>query len=473
MGELRESDLRIVREQLGRDPTVGFSVVARCFDGHPFVIRNDPYDPAGRPFPTLFWLTCPDAVKAVSRVESIGRIRELNERASTEVVFGTAVAAAHQEYASERARGFPGAEAFGGVGGTRAREAVKCLHAHYANHFAGGEDPVGAIVAEEVEPIHAEERPGRVAAIDLGTNSIRLLVVEPRGANGTAPDEEAEEPAELARDMVITRIGEGVDETGSLDPEARARTVRVLERYCRRARALHAERIQVSATSAVRDVSDRSELEAAVRLNAGSELAVVSGEREAALSFLGATRGLDRPAPWLVLDIGGGSTEFVLGSGDPEVALSVRMGSVRLTERFIHADPPTSEELEALGREIDGVLKEAERSIPVSTAATFVPVGGTATTIQAISLDLGRYDPDAIHRTELSRAEVERVLGDLARMTNDERAAIPVMAPGRGDVIVAGAEILAAVMRRWGFDVALVSERDILDGLAAELLATR
>src|SRR5205823_11665921 len=158
----------------------------------------------------------------------------------------------------------------------------KCLHAHYAYHLAGGDDAVGAWVAERVEPVH-EERP-RVAAVDLGTNSIRLIVASPAEDGGLE---------EFARDMVITRIGRAVDETGRIGDEALARTVAELEWYCRRARALHASRIRVGATSAVRDASNRDELEAAVRRAAGSELEVIPGEREAALSFLGATRGLD------------------------------------------------------------------------------------------------------------------------------------------------------------------------------------
>jgi exopolyphosphatase/guanosine-5'-triphosphate,3'-diphosphate pyrophosphatase len=339
---------------------------------------------------------------------------------------------------------------------------VKCLHAHYANHLAGGLDPVGAEVATLVEPIHGPpERRG--AVVDLGTNSIRLLVVERAGPGDLR---------ELARDMVITRIGSGVDRTGRIDDAALERTVRVLERYCRRARALHATSIRVAATSAVRDASNRAELESAVRKNAGSDLEVISGEREAGLSFRGATEGLDGPAPFLVLDIGGGSTEFVVGTDRAEQAISTQMGSVRLTERHIRSDPPASAELDALTGDVRAVLDDVERRVPVRDARTFVAVGGTATTMQAISLGLPRYDPDAIHRTALALSDAERVLADLAAMTNPERAALPVMAKGRGDVIVAGAVVLVETMRGFGFDRALVSETDILDGLAMEMAET-
>lgn len=457
MGELRASDLLTVRRQLGREPTIPFTVVARCPGGHPLVIRNEPFDPNGDPFPTLFWLTCPGAVRAVAQLESQGAIAAFNGRAETDVEFARALEAAHREYADERARWHPDAGAFGGVGGTRT--GVKCLHAHYANHLAGGVDPVGASVAERIEPIH-EERRDRVAAVDLGTNSIRLLVAEPEPDGGLD---------ELARDMIITRIGKGVDETGHIDPKALARTLRVLERYCRRARALHAVRIRVGATSAVRDAANRDELERSVLANAGSSLEVISGEQEAGLSFLGATRGLDAEPQFLVLDIGGGSTEFVVGGAEPEAATSVKMGSVRLTERFIHGDPPPAADVAKARTCVAEILDDVERRVPFRRARTLVAVAGTATTLQAISLGLPRYDPEAIHRTWLSLEEAERVLDALAAMTTPERAALPVMAPGRGDVIVAGALILVNVMRRFGFDRALVSETDILDGLALEM----
>jgi exopolyphosphatase/guanosine-5'-triphosphate,3'-diphosphate pyrophosphatase len=460
VGELRGSDLRIVAEQLGREPTVPYTVVARCSGGHPLVTRNKPFDAEGTPFPTLFWLTCPDAVRAVSRLESAGAIAELNGRIHADADLALAVERAHAEYARERAHDDPRAEAFGGVGGTRI--GLKCLHAHYANHLAGGDDPVGGWTAERVEPIHPE-RPGRVAAIDQGTNSIRLLVAEPleRGGYG-----------DLARDMVITRLGKRVDEIGRIAPEALARTAAVFETFVRRARALHAERVRVGATAVLRDASNRSDYERLVE-GARAELEVLSGERESELSFLGATSGLgaadvDAQPPYLVLDIGGGSTELVLGADRP-AAISTQMGSVRLTERFVEHDPPEERELAAMGREVGALLDQVEGAVPVSEARTLVAVAGTSTTVQAIALGLEFYDPERIHRTVLARADAERVLASLTEMTTAERAALPVMAPGRADVIVAGALILVEVMRRFGFERAVVSESDILDGLVIEM----
>jgi exopolyphosphatase / guanosine-5'-triphosphate,3'-diphosphate pyrophosphatase len=462
--EFRGSDLGVVREQLGREPTTSFDVIVRCPSGHPLAIRNAPVAADGSPFPTMFWLTCPDAVAAVSRLEADGWIQRLNDRYGSDPAFRADVDRAHVEAAAERARVLPEAGAWGGVGGTS--RGLKCLHAHYANHLAGGDDVVGAWVATQVEPIHPEHEIGqRIAVIDQGTHSCRVLVVE---------RDPGDEPIELASDMIITKLGEGVDATGALSPEAVARTELVFARYCRRARALGAERIRVAATSAVRDATNRELFVEMVRRHAGNDPEVIAGDEEARLSFLGGTRGLD-PAdgPFLLVDIGGGSTEFVVGRepGRAEHRVSTQMGSVRLTERFVTTDPPDPGELAAMRREIGDRLDEAELAVPeLHIARTFVSVAGTATTIQAIALGLTRYDVEATHRSWLSVEDAERVVAELAAVTNPERAEIPVMAPGRGDVIVAGGEILIAALRRLGFERTLVSETDILQGLAWDTL---
>lgn len=426
------------------------------------VIRNHPVDPHGNPFPTLYWLTCPEAAKAVARIEATGAIAELNARDRNDPVFTTALAEAHTEYAAERGRFHAAAQGWGGVGGTR--RGVKCLHAHYANHLAGGDDPVGSMVAEQIEPLHGRPPGERVAAVDQGTNSTRLLVVERSG----------DETVEISRDMIITRLGKDVARTGRLAPDALARTSEVLERYCRRADVLHASRIRVTATSAVRDAANSEGFAETVRALTGEDLEVLSGEREADLTYRGAIDRVPARGLRFVLDIGGGSTEFVLGSDVPDRSVSVQMGSVRLTERFILHDPATPEELADIRREIEAVLDRVQADLPVNGGTpSLVAVAGTATTVQAISLDLPRYDPDVIHGSILSRREAESVLDRLRVMTVEEKGALPVMAAGRADVILAGAEILVAVMRRWGFEQAVVSEHDILDGLAAEMLTTR
>lgn len=464
--ELREVDLVAVRRQLGREPTTAFTVIARCTGGHPLVIRNAPLDANRDPFPTTSWLTCPTATKAVARLESTGAIAELNRRYDDDAGFRTAVDAAHAEAARDRGTMLSAAEVWGGVGGTN--RGIKCLHAHYANHLAGGDDVVGRWVAERIGPVHPGERP-RVAAIDQGTNSCRLLVVE----EGPSP---GDLPAELARDMLITKLGEGVDATGLLDPAALTRTAAVLGRYGARARALRAGRIRVGATAAVRDATNRDAFVAIVRATTGAEPEVIDGDEEAALSFLGGTHELDvADGPFALLDIGGGSTEFVTGAaaGRATAAISTQMGSVRLTERLVRHDPPDAGDLEAIRREVRARIEEAAAAVPFGDAATFVSVAGTATTIQAIALGLERYDPDRIHRTWLAASDVTTVLEHLAAMTNAERSALPVMAPGRGEVIVAGAVILAEVMRRFGFGRTLVSETDILDALVFEMVGVR
>ena len=462
--EHRASDVEAVRQQLGREPTTPFQIIVRCATGHPLVIRDDPLDEHGEPFPTMFWLTCPEAVRAVARVEAGGEIGRMNERYDADPLFRDAVDRAHAEAAEERARLLPDARAWGGVGGTRT--GIKCLHAHYANHLAGGDDAVGAAVANEVEPIHAGQAFGeRIAVIDQGTHSCRLLVVE------RAPDGSL---VELANDMVITALGAGVDATGALDPLAVERNERVLARYVRRARALGASTVRVTATSAVRDASNPELYVASVLRHVDTEPRVIDGAEEARLSFLGGTYGLAADeGPFLLLDIGGGSTEFVVGNEPGRAAqrVSTQMGSVRMTERAIRTDPPAPGELEHLLRLIAERLDEAEVAVPeIHTARTFVAVSGTATTFQAIALGLDRDEPDRIHRTWLARADAEQVLDELSRMTTAERAALPVMAPGREGVIVAGGAILVATMRRFGIERALISETDILWGLAYDAL---
>ncbi len=433
------------------------------------MIRNFPYDRLGHPFPTLYWLTCPDTVKAVSTLESQGWIKRLADEAIVDPDLRIRLRRAHEAYALERGTYVKGSEAWGGVGGSQG--GVKCLHAHYAYFLSGGPDPIGLWVArrlsENAEDIHYEKAGRRIGVIDLGTNSIRLLVARWARADRVLTD--------LARDLTLTRLGQGVDRTGRIAPEALERTVDVLRQFSRRARALRAERVRLSATSAVRDAANRDELAAAVQKWTGEPMEVLSGDEEARTTYVGAMRGLsaavpDAEAPYLVLDIGGGSTEFVLGSADePDAAISMDIGSVRLTERFVASDPPTYEELAVVDEEITNVLHQVEDRIAVHDARTLVAVAGTSTTVQAIALNLADYDPDRIHRTWLSRDDAEHVLRLLADMSIAERRAIPSMTPGREDVIAAGTAILVQVMHRWGFERALVSETDVLDGLAYRL----
>ena len=300
----------------------------------------------------------------------------------------------------------------------------------------------------------------RVAAVDCGTNSLRLLVADVDPAAGILVD--------LDRRMEIVRLGEGVDRTGRLSEQALARTLAALERYADVINELGATRVRMVATSATRDAANREAFVQGVTAILGVLPEVVSGDEEALLSFSGATRGLPRDAhpPRLVIDIGGGSTEFVLGDDSVHAARSVDIGCVRLTERCLHSDPPTAAEVRAAEAVVDAAIDSAAEAVPLSTARTLVGLAGSVTTVAGIALGLPAYDPAKIHLSRIPAADVREISDRLLRMSHDERAAIPVMHPGRVDVIGAGALILRRIMDRAGVPDVLVSEHDILDGIA-------
>lgn len=305
----------------------------------------------------------------------------------------------------------------------------------------------------------------RVAAIDCGTNSIRLLVAEIDGTGLT----------EVVRRMEIVRLGQGVDRTGEFLPEAIERTRQVLGRYAAEARALGAERVRMVATSATRDVANRAAFDDMVLETLGVEPEVISGDQEARLSFLGATRELrprsDIPGPYLVVDIGGGSTEFVLGTSTVDAAISVDIGCVRLTERHLHSDPPTRDEVHAALADITAGIARASRFVAMSAARSVLGLAGSVTTVAALALGLPTYDPQRIHLARISARQVSEVTHALLTATRAERAALPVMHPGRVDVIGAGALVLDAVLQEAEKDAVVASEHDILDGIAWSLVA--
>jgi exopolyphosphatase/guanosine-5'-triphosphate,3'-diphosphate pyrophosphatase len=275
----------------------------------------------------------------------------------------------------------------------------------------------------------------------------------------------------VERLMRITRLGQGVDATGRLDEEAIERTVAVLREYRGVIDRLGAERIRMTATSAARDASNRNAFFAAATEAVGVTPELLSGEEEGRLSFLGATADLDPSrGPFLVCDIGGGSTEFVWGTTDAEVSVSTDMGCVRMTEAWLHSDPPDplelSQALSVISLHIDDVLRE----IPMAPeAATFVGLAGTVSTAAAIELGLATYDRDQIHHFELTREAIEDVFRTLATESLKDRLANPGLEPQRADVIVGGMCVLVSIMRRFGFATCLVSESDILDGLAMSI----
>jgi exopolyphosphatase/guanosine-5'-triphosphate,3'-diphosphate pyrophosphatase len=304
----------------------------------------------------------------------------------------------------------------------------------------------------------------RVAAIDCGTNSIRLLVADIVGDRLT----------DVVRRMEIVRLGEGVDRTGRLGEAALARTFAALDDYAAQIRGLGAERVRMVATSATRDADNSAEFVAGVTERLGVPPDVATGAEEAALSFDGATRELHGvaavPPPYLVCDIGGGSTEFVLGDADGmRAACSVDVGCVRMTERHLHHDPPTEAEVAAARRDVSVAVAEAKRAVPVEEARSLVGLAGSVTTVVALALDLPGYDPALIHRSRISSGDVTVVTERLLTLSTTERAALPVMHPGRVDVIAAGALVLDTVIRECGFDAVTASEHDILDGIAFTL----
>ena len=299
-----------------------------------------------------------------------------------------------------------------------------------------------------------------VAAIDCGTNSVRLLIT-------------ADGRNQIVRLMRITRLGQGVDATGRLAPEAIQRTLAVLREYREVIDQHGVQRIRMAATSASRDASNRDEFfEPAFKI-LGVMPEVISGEEEGRLSFLGATSDLDPElGPFLVCDIGGGSTEFVFGTTEAESTISVDMGCVRMTEAWLHHDPPTAEELSQALSVIEIHLDDVLRAIPdLGEARTFVGLAGTVSNTASVELGLPDYDRDQIHHLVLTRAAVEDVFRTLATESIEQRKENPGLEEQRADVIVGGLCVLVATMRRFGLSECLVSESDILDGLAMSLLS--
>jgi exopolyphosphatase/guanosine-5'-triphosphate,3'-diphosphate pyrophosphatase len=304
----------------------------------------------------------------------------------------------------------------------------------------------------------------RVAAIDCGTNAIRLLVADlPPDAGPDAP------LADVVRRMEIVRLGQGVDRTGRLAPEAIERTRVVLAGYAAGIAALGATRVRMCATSASRDAANADEFRAMVLATLGVAPEVLTGDEEARLSFTGAVRGLTAEPPYLVVDIGGGSTEFVVGRATIDSALSVDVGCVRMTERHLHDDPPTPAQIAAAEADIAAAVDRALAVVPGRDAATLVGLAGSVTTVVAIALGLQSYDAARIHHARASYDDVAKVTADLLARTAAQRTEYPVMHPGRADVIGAGALVLRVVMQRAGMSSVVASEHDILDGIAWSL----
>ena len=300
----------------------------------------------------------------------------------------------------------------------------------------------------------------RVAAIDCGTNSIRLLIADIDGNNFR----------EVVRDMEIVRLGQGVDETGQFHPDAIARTLAAVDKFAAEIAKRGVEKIRFCATSATRDATNRHLFVDGVRDRLGIEPEVISGDEEAALSFAGAIKDLNpSDGPFLVVDIGGGSTEFVFGTSTVEAARSVNIGCVRMTERHFASDPATAEQIEAARTDIQAAITQAAEVVPITKAKTLVAVAGTATTVTAAALDLPEYDRYAIHLARVSAQQTHDAAAMFATKTRDQRLALGYMHPGRVDVIAAGSLVLSEIMKATGATEFVASESDILDGMAYSL----
>jgi exopolyphosphatase/guanosine-5'-triphosphate,3'-diphosphate pyrophosphatase len=302
----------------------------------------------------------------------------------------------------------------------------------------------------------------RVGAIDCGTNSLRLLIADIDPASGDVVD--------IDRETRIVRLGQGVDKTRRFADDALARTFAVCSEYAVLIEARQVEWVRFVATSASRDVSNREAFVDGVRQALGVVPEVVSGDEEAALSFVGATRELigvpGTQPPYLVVDIGGGSTEFVIGGREVEAARSVDIGCVRLTERHLRDDPPTPAQIDAARADIEAAIDLAAETVPFAKAATVIGLAGSVTTVAALAFELPEYDEVRIHHSRITSSQIHDVTQRLLAMTRAQRSALPVMHPGRADVIGAGALVLDTIIARLAVPQIVVSEHDILDGIA-------
>ena len=301
----------------------------------------------------------------------------------------------------------------------------------------------------------------RVAAIDCGTNSIRLLIADIDGNNSR----------EITRQMEVVRLGQGVDKTGAFHPDAIARTLAAVDLYAAEIAKRGVEKIRFCATSATRDATNRALFIDGVKERLGIEPEVIAGEVEAALSFAGATKDFDKSqGPFLVIDIGGGSTEFVFGKDSVEAARSMNIGCVRMTERHFTGDQPDPGQIASAIEDIDENIRQAAKTVPITKAKTVIMVAGTATTVAAAALDLPAYDRYAIHLSRISAERTHQISTQLLRETREQRSAHGYMHPGRVDVIGAGSLVLDRIMIATGATEFVASESDILDGMAWSLV---
>ena len=462
------ADLARVGELLGRIPQGQFEIVVRTKSGDPVVLRNAPFLDDGTPMPTRYWLLGEHETVIVGRLEASGGVNQAEADIGPEVLEET-----HSRYAAERDAAIDpthtGPRPFGGVGGTRI--GVKCLHAHFGWWLAVGDDPVGQWVADKLSISRddyvlvdtARSRPvftSPVASIDIGTNSTNLLIVDPQGN-------------EIVREVHVTRLGKGVAASGILDDQAIAATVQQLATYASLLKQHNVETFRVTATEACRRASNASAFLDQAETVLGRRPEIISGVEEGQLAFRGALSKLEpHKGTTIVVDIGGGSTEVMIGVGNElQHTVSFPFGAVVLTETELHRDPPRPEELtNAIGFVTD-FIDDLVRSYPqVLDATRVVGVAGTIVTIAAVELGIARFDPVALHGMALTREAAEDVFRTLATESLADRKSNPGLPPERADVIVGGCCALVGIMRRLRLPSITVSVHNLLDGAVHHIL---
>lgn len=520
-------DMAIMTDQLGRRPRGALQVAYHTPDGQPAVVTTAPRLDDGTPFPTLYYLTDPRLTAEASRLEVAGVMKWMTERLRTDEVLAADYRAAHDHYLSVRNSIEDLGTSFSGGG---MPDRVKCLHVLMAYALAEGPDRVrlgtetvalaldhnpelrgtalptqwptveelgislptsdSALEAHSAESSNLPNRGNAddrreqndrgtlaLAAVDCGTNSIRLLIADVDAQSGHVV-------REVTRKNTIVRLGEGVDSSGRLSQAAIERTRVALGGYVDRMVDHGVSAVRMVATSATRDASNRDDFFAMTRAELarvapGAVAEVIEGTEEAHLSYLGATMDADAEGPLVVIDVGGGSTEFVVGdkAGNVVGAVSTQMGSVRLSERFLHTDPPTDTECVAARKFVDEHLHEAAEKLPLAEVATVVGCAGTFTTVSAVVQALPEYIPEKIHLSTLNADDILATTAKVRAETVEQRKARPQILPGRADVIGGGTLIIDAIVEFFrssvGIERITVSEKDILDGIIAELARQR
>lgn len=452
-------DIARITELLGRVPQGKYEVVVRALDGDPVVLRNQPLLPDGTPMPTLYWLCGARENVLVGRLEATGAVNQAEAELDAALI-----AAAHDRYAAERDALIPadhtGPRPFGGVAGTRI--GVKCLHAHFGWWLAGGDDPVGEWVAEKLSInrssyMRAAAKP--VAAIDIGTNSTNLLIADAHGND-------------IIREVHVTGLGRGVVQNNLLNDDAIARTIARLQHYATLIKQHEVGVVRVTATEACRRATNAAVFLDQAEAVLGTRPLIIAGTEEGRLAYSGALSHLPaHDGITLVVDIGGGSTEIMIGEKTLHHAVSFPVGTVVLTESHLHHDPPRPEELtNAIGFVTD-FMDDLIRDHPeVLNATRVVGVAGSIVTIAAVEIGLQEFDAAAIHGTRMTRENVEEVFRTLATETLADRKFNPGLPADRADVIVGGCCVLVGVMRKLRIPEIMVSVNNLLDGLVRDEL---